>query len=113
MKAFGFLLLPLVLLSGCTRPGDSEARRAHELLETGRFEEARTLIGTSLKETPDSPSLRQERMHLALLLGQPEVAAAEARQILRLNPKAQPYRRPLEDRLPAVRANALKALALS
>ena len=112
MKAFGFLLLPLVLLSGCTRPGDSAARRAHELLEAGRFEEARTLIDTSLKETPDSPSLRQERLHLALLLGQPEIAAGEARQILRLNPQAQPYREPLKDRLPAVRANALKALAL-
>ena len=111
-KALLFLLLPLLLLSACSRPGDSAARRAHELLEAGRFEEARTLIDTSLKETPDSPSLRQERMHLALLLGQPEIAAAEARQILRLNPKAQPYRRPLEDRLPAVRANALKALAL-
>ena len=112
MKIFGFFLLPLVLLSGCSRPGDSAARRAHELLETGRFEEARTLIDTSLKETPDSPSLRQERLHLALLLGQPEIAAGEARQILRLNPQAQPYREPLKDRLPAVRANALKALAL-
>ena len=106
------LLLPLLLLSACTRPGDSAARRAHELLEAGRFEEARTLIDTSLKETPDSTSIRQERMHLALLLGQPEIAAGEAGQIIRLNPKAQPYRRPMEDRLPAVRANALKALAL-
>ena len=105
-------LLAIFSLAGCTRPGDSQARRAHELLEAGRFEEARTLIDTSLKETPESATLRQERMHLALLLGQPEIAAAEARQILRLNPKAQPYRRPLEDRLPAVRANALKALAL-
>ena len=105
-------LLAIFSLAGCTRPGDSQARRAHELLEAGRFEEARTLIDSSLKETPQSATLRQERMHLALLLGQPEIAAAEARQILRLNPKAQPYRRPLEDRLPAVRANALKALAL-
>jgi len=105
-------LLAIFSLAGCSRPGDSAARRAHELLEAGRFEEARTLIDTSLKETPDSPSLRQERMHLALLLGQPEIAAAEARQILRLHPKAQPYREPLKDRLPAVRANALKALAL-
>jgi len=105
-------LLAVLSLAGCTRPGDSAARRAHELLETGRFEEARTLIDTSLKETPDSPSLRQERLHLALLLGQPEIAAGEARQILRLNPQAQPYREPLKDRLPAVRANALKALAL-
>ena len=112
MNVFRFLLLPLILLSGCSRPGDSAARRAHELLETGRFEEARTLIDTSLRETPDSPSLRQERMHLALLLGQPEIAAAEARQILRLNPQAQPYREPLRDRLPAVRLNSLKALAL-
>ena len=110
---FRILASLLILgLAGCSRPGDSAARRAHELLEAGCFEEARTLIDTSLKETPDSPSLRQERMHLALLLGQPEIAAAEARQILRFNPKAQPYRRPLEDRLPAVRANALKALAL-
>jgi len=107
-----FSLLLILGVAGCSRPGDSEAQRAHELLEAGRFEEARTLIDTSLKETPDSPSLRQERMHLALLLGQPEIAAAEARQILRLNSKAQPYRRPSEDRLPAVRANALKALAL-
>ncbi|MFM8655016.1 MAG: HEAT repeat domain-containing protein [Verrucomicrobiota bacterium] len=105
-------LLAIFSLAGCSRPGDSEARRAHELLEAGRFEEARTLIDTSLKETPDSSSLRQERLHLALLLGQPEIAAGEAAQMLRLNPKAQPYRRPLEDRLPAVRANALKALAL-
>jgi HEAT repeat protein len=105
-------LLLILGVAGCSRPGDSEAQRAHELLETGRFEEARTLIDTSLKETPDSPALRQERMHLALLLGQPEIAAAEARQVLRLNPKAQPYREPLKDRLPAVRANALKALAL-
>ena len=105
-------LLAILSLGSCSKPGDSEARRAHELLEAGRFEEARTLIDTSLKETPDSPSLRQERLHLALLLGQPEIAAGEASQILRLNPKAQPYRRPLEDRLPAVRANALKALAL-
>ena len=105
--------LPVVLiLAGCSRPGDSQARRAHELLEAGRFEEARALIDTSLKETPESAFLRQERLHLALLLGQPEIAAGEAGQILRLNPKAQPYRRPLEDRLPAVRANALKALAL-
>jgi HEAT repeat protein len=111
-QALLFLLLPPLFLSGCSRPGDSEARRAHELLEGGRFEEARTLIDTSLKETPDSPSLRQERMHLALLLSQPEIAAAEARQILRLNPKAQPYREPLKDRLPAVRASALKALSL-
>ena len=105
-------LLMVFSLAGCSRPGDSAARRAHELLEAGRFEEARTLIDTSLKETPESASLRQERLHLALLLGQPEIAAGEAGQILRLNPKAQPYRRPLEDRLPAVRANALKALAL-
>ncbi|MEY5063016.1 MAG: hypothetical protein RLZZ112_980 [Verrucomicrobiota bacterium] len=105
-------LLAIVILAGCSRPGDSEARRAHELLESGRFEEARALLDTSLKKNPDNPALRQERLHLALLLGQPEIAAAEARQILRLNPKAQPYRRPLEDRLPAVRANALKALAL-
>ncbi|NDD82397.1 MAG: hypothetical protein EBZ53_07545 [Verrucomicrobia bacterium] len=105
-------LLMVLSLAGCSRPGDSQARRAHELLEAGRFEEARTLIDTSLKETPGSATLRQERMHFALLLGQPEIAAAEARQILRFNPKAQPYRRPLEDRLPAVRANALKALAL-
>ena len=112
MRVLYLLALPLALFSGCSRPGDLAARRAHELLEAGRFEEARTLIDTSLKETPDSPSLRQERMHLALLVGQPEIAAGEARQILRLNPKAQPYRRPLEDRLPAVRANALKALAL-
>ena len=105
-------LLAIVILAGCSRPGDSEARRAHELLEGGRFEEARTLLDTSLKQTPDSPALRQERLHLALLLGQPEIAAAEARQIIRLNPKAQPYREPLKDRLPAVRANALKALAL-
>jgi HEAT repeat protein len=111
-KALILLLLPLLLLSACSRPGDSAARRAHELLEAGRLEEARTLIDTSLKETPDSPALRQERLHLALLLGQPEIAAAEGRQILRLNPKAQPYRQPLQDRLPAVRANALKALAL-
>jgi len=102
-------LLAIVILAGCSRPGDSEARRAHELLEGGRFEEARTLLDTSLKQTPDSPALRQERLHLALLLGH---AAAEARQIIRLNPKAQPYREPLKDRLPAVRANALKALAL-
>ena len=112
VKAFIFLLLPLLLLCACSKPGDGAARRAHELLEAGRFEEARTLIDTSLKETPDSPSLRQERMHLALLLGQPEIAAGEAGQIIRLNPQAQPYRRPMEDRLPAVRANALKALAL-
>ncbi|MEY5062674.1 MAG: hypothetical protein RLZZ112_638 [Verrucomicrobiota bacterium] len=112
VKAFTFLLLPLLLLCACSKPGDGAARRAHELLEAGRFEEARTLIDTSLKETPDSPSLRQERMHLALLLGQPEIAAGEAGQIIRLNPQAQPYRRPMEDRLPAVRANALKALAL-
>jgi len=105
-------LMAILSLAGCSKPGDVSARRAHELLEAGRFEEARTLIDTSLKEAPDSPSLRQERLHLALLLGQPEIAAGEARQILRLNPKAQPYRRPLEDRLPAVRANALKALAL-
>lgn len=108
-------VLPLAIilsLAGCSRPGDSEARRAHELLESGRFEEARTLLDSSLKKNSDNPALRQERLHLALLLGQPEIAAAEARQILRLNPKAQPYRRPLEDRLPAVRANALKALAL-
>ena len=68
-------LLTILSLAGCTRPGDADARRAHELLEAGRFEEARTLIDTSLKETPDSPSLRQERLHLALLLGQPEIAA--------------------------------------
>jgi HEAT repeat protein len=105
-------LLAIGILAGCSRPGDSEARRAHELLEGGRFEEARTLLDTSLKQTPDSPALRQERLHLALLLGQPEIAAAEARQIIRLNLKAQPYREPLKDRLPAVRANALKALAL-
>ena len=104
--------LAILSLAGCSRPGDADARRAHELLEAGRFEEARTLIDKSLKETPESSSLRQERMHLALLLGQPEIAAGEAGQIIRLNPKAQPYRRPLEDRLPAVRANALKALAL-
>jgi len=105
-------LLTILSLAGCSRPGDADARRAHELLEAGRFEEARTLIDSSLKKTPDSSSLRQERLHLALLLGQPEIAAGEAGQILRLNPQAQPYRRPLEDRLPAVRANALKALAL-
>ncbi len=112
VKVSVFLLLPLLLLCACSKPGDGSARRAHELLESGRFEEARDLLDTSLKKTPDSAALRQERLHLALLLGQPEIAAAEARQILRLNPKAQPYRRPLEDRLPAVRANALKALAL-
>lgn len=107
-----FSLLLILGVAGCSRPGDSAAGQAHRLLEAGRFEEARTLIDSALRGVPDSPSLRQERLHLALLLGQPEIAAAEARQILRLNPKSQPYRRPLEDRLPAVRANALKALAL-
>ena len=66
VKAFIFLLLPLLLLCACSKPGDSSARRAHELLEAGRFEEARTLIDTSLKETPDSSSLRQERLQLTL-----------------------------------------------
>ena len=61
-------LLMVLSLAGCSRPGDSQARRAHELLEAGRFEEARTLIDTSLKETPGSATLRQERMHFALLL---------------------------------------------
>ena len=41
-------LLAILSLGGCSKPGDSAARRAHELLEAGRFEEARTLIDSPL-----------------------------------------------------------------
>jgi HEAT repeat protein len=110
-SALACLLLAL-LLSACSRPDQRLSRQAHQLIEQGNIQQAIEKIEDGLRQFPDSPDLREERMYLHLLAGQAELAAAEARQILQTNPSFQPYRAPLQNRSPAVRSSALRALAL-
>lgn len=105
-------LLLATLLSACSRPDQRLSRQAHALIEQGKIQQAQETIENGLRQFPDSPDLRQERMLLHLLSGQAELAAAEARQILQIHPSAQPYRDPLENPSPAVRCSALRALSL-
>ncbi|MCX6936249.1 MAG: HEAT repeat domain-containing protein, partial [Verrucomicrobia bacterium] len=101
-----------LLLVGCSRPDARLARDVHQLLDEGKLQQAQDNLNTALRQFPESIDLRQERLHLNLLAGQPELAAAEARQILLTSPIAQPYRKPLHDPSPAVRSLALRAFAL-
>ena len=102
----------LIALVACSRPDRRLSRQAHDLIEQGKIQEAQEVIETGLRQFPDSPDLRQQRMLLHLLAGQAELAAAEARQILQNHPSAQPYRDPLRNPSPAVRCSALRAVAL-
>lgn len=110
-SVFACLLLAAVL-SACSRPDQRLSREAHQLIEHGKVQEAHERIETGLRQFPDSPELRQERMYLHLLAGQAELAAAEARQILQTNPSAHPYRNFLRNSSPAVRCSALRAITL-
>ncbi len=104
--AFAALLLALTLTS-CSRPDGRLAERAHQLLDQGKLQQAQEALQDGFRQFPQSVALRQERLHLNLLAGQPELAAAEAHQILQTQPSAQPYRLPRRDPSPAIRAFAL------
>lgn len=106
-----FLILG-VFLSACSRPDQRLSRQAHNLIEQGKIQEAQETIENGLRQFPESPDLRQQRMLLHLLAGQAELAAAEARQIMQTSPSFQPYRDPLKNPSPAVRCSALRAMAL-
>jgi|GEM_PF-784895 len=107
------LALPIVLsLSSCSKPDGRLAQRAHQLLDEGKLQQAQDSIQDGFRQFPESIALRQERLHLNLLAGQPELAAAEAHQILQTDPSAQPYRLPLRDPSPAIRSLAVRAFAL-
>jgi HEAT repeat protein len=101
-----------LLFSSCSRPDGTVAQRIHQLLQEGKIQQAQESLQEGFRQFPDSTDLRQERLHLNLLAGQPELAAAEARQILQAKPSAQPYRLPLSDSSPAIRSLALRAFAL-
>jgi len=106
------ILLLALTLTACSRPDTRLARQIHQLCQQGNLPQAQESLATAFRQFPDSLSLRQERLYLNLLAGQPELAAAEASQILQANPSAQPYRQPLHDSSPAIRALAIRALAL-
>ena len=107
------LALPIVFfLSSCSKPDGRLAQRAHQLLDEGKLQQAQDSIQDGFRQFPESIALRQERLHLNLLAGQPELAAAEAHQILQTDPSAQPYRLPLRDPSPAIRSLAVRAFAL-
>jgi HEAT repeat protein len=110
-SALACLLLGLIL-SACLRPEQRLTREAHRLIEQGKIQQAQEMIETGLRQFPDNPDLRQERMHIHLLSGQAELAAAEARQILQTHPSFQPYRSALRDPSAAVRCSAVRAMAL-
>jgi len=112
MRSVLACLLLATLLSACSRPDQRLSREAHQLIGRGKIQEAQEKIEAGLRQFPNSPDLRQERMYLHLLAGQAELAAAEARQILQTNPSARPYRNFLRDSSPAVRCSALRAWAL-
>jgi len=107
-SALACLLLGLIL-SACSRPEQRLTREAHRLIEQGKIQQAQEMIETGLRQFPDNPDLRQERMHIHLLSGQAELAAAEARQILQTHPSFQPYRSALRDPSAAVRCSAVRA----
>ena len=96
-----------ISLSSCSKPDGRLAQRAHQLLDEGKLQQAQDSIQDGFRQFPESIALRQERLHLNLLAGQPELAAAEAHQILQTDPSAPPYRLPLRDPSLAVRAFAL------
>ncbi|NDC80069.1 MAG: HEAT repeat domain-containing protein [Verrucomicrobia bacterium] len=110
-KAPGCWIL-ILAFAACSRPELRLSRQAHGLIEQGKIQEAQVVIENGLRQFPDSPDLRQQRMLLHLLAGQAELAAAEARQILQTHPSAHPYQAPLRDPSPAVRCSALRAVAL-
>lgn len=105
-------LIPALVFSACSRPDQRLSRQAHALIEQGNIPQAQETIENGLRQYPESPDLRQQRMFLYLLAGQAELAAAEARQIIQNNPSFQPYRDPLRNPSPAVRCSALRAVAL-
>ena len=106
------ILLLALTLTACSRPDTRLARQIHQLCQQGNLPQAQESLATAFRQFPESLSLRQERLYLNLLAGQPELAAAEASQILQANPSAQPYRQPLHDSSPAIRALAIRAIAL-
>jgi len=112
MRWIPVFFIAVCLLSSCSRPDGAVARRIHQLLQEGKIQQAQESLQEGFRQFPDSTDLRQERLHLNLLAGQPELAAAEARQILQAKPSAQPYRLPLSDSSPAIRSLALRAFAL-
>ena len=93
-------LLLAISLTSCSRPDGRLAERAHQLLNEGKLQQAQESLQDGFRQFPQSVALRQERLHLNLLAGQPELAAAEAHQILQTQPSAQPYRLPLRDPSP-------------
>lgn len=112
MRWAALLLLLGAMLSACSRPDQRLSRQAHQLIEQGKIQEAQETIENGLRQFPESPDLRQQRMFLHLLAGQAELAAAEARQIVQSHPSFQPYREPLKNPSPGVRCSALRAVAL-
>lgn len=106
-------LLLALALSSCTPPDQRVAQQAHQLLAQGKLQPAQESLQEGFRQFPQSIALRQERLHLNLLAGQPELAAAEAQQILQTQPSAQPYRLPLRDPSPAIRSLAVRAFALA
>ena len=105
-------LLLAISLTSCSRPDGRLAERAHQLLNEGKLQQAQESLQDGFRQFPQSVALRQERLRLNLLAGQPELAAAEAHQILQTQPSAQPYRLPLRDPSPAIRSLAIRAFAL-
>ncbi|NBS86843.1 MAG: hypothetical protein EBS60_02005, partial [Verrucomicrobia bacterium] len=85
-------LLLAISLTSCSRPDGRLAERAHQLLNEGKLQQAQESLQDGFRQFPQSVALRQERLRLNLLAGQPELAAAEAQQILQTQPSAQPYR---------------------
>ena len=102
-----------LLLTSCSQPDGRIAQSAHQLLEQGKLQQAQESLQDGFRQFPQSIALRQERLHLNLLAGQPELAAAEAHQILQTQPSAQPYRLPLRDPSHAIRSLAVRAFALA
>jgi len=106
------ILLLALTLTACSRSDTRLARQIHQLCQQGNLSQAQESLATAFRQFPNSLDLRQERLYLNLLAGQPELAAGEASQILQANPSAQPYRQPLHDSSPAIRSLAIRALAL-
>ncbi|NBS06429.1 MAG: hypothetical protein EBS69_03310 [Verrucomicrobia bacterium] len=107
-----FALLALLGITSCSGPDARLAQKARQYLQEGKLQQAQETLQEGFRQFPQSISLRQERLRLNLLAGQPELAAAEARQILQTQPTAEPYRLPLQDPSPAIRSLALRAFAL-
>lgn len=107
------LLFLLLALAGCSKPDAQQAQQTRNLLAQGKLAEAQDSLEKSLAQFPDSTTLLQARLHLHLLAGQAELAAADARQILQINLSSQPYQPFLRDPSSAIRALALRAYTLS